>query len=64
MATLEDNRLFSRADIFITPSANLDNSDEDSGDEEQFKKNVNNWTRSQLKAEAEVTVVRDSIWRR
>lgn len=60
IAMLEDDGLFSQADIFIAPPANPDNSDEDSGDEEQM--NVNNLTRRQLEAEAKVTDVRDSIW--
>lgn len=57
---LEDDRLFSQADIIIALPANPDNSDEDSGDEEHM--NMNNLIRSQLEAEAEVTVVLDCIW--
>ncbi|KAL0879451.1 hypothetical protein ABMA27_003202 [Loxostege sticticalis] len=53
----EDDDMFS-ADIFITPPDNWQNSDEDSGDEEFAS--INNLSRHQLLAEAELRVTRSS----
>lgn len=47
----EDGNVLS-ADVYITPPDNYDKSDEDSGDEESA--NINNLSRHQLLAEAEV----------
>ncbi|KAF9410214.1 hypothetical protein HW555_010651 [Spodoptera exigua] len=53
----EDDDVFA-ADIFITPPDNWQNSDEDSGDEEFAS--INNLSRHQLLAEAELRVTRSS----
>ncbi|XP_022825709.1 piggyBac transposable element-derived protein 3-like [Spodoptera litura] len=53
----EDDDVFG-ADIFITPPDNWQNSDEDSGDEEFAS--INNLSRNQLLAEAELRVTRSS----
>ncbi|XP_028167925.1 uncharacterized protein LOC114358232 [Ostrinia furnacalis] len=49
---LEDETDVLAADIFITPPENHDKSDEDSGDEESA--HINNLSRHQLLAEAEI----------
>ncbi|XP_028164373.1 uncharacterized protein LOC114355629 [Ostrinia furnacalis] len=49
---LEDETDVLAADIFITPPENYDKSDEDSGDEESA--HINNLSRHQLLAEAEI----------
>ena len=56
MTKLEDDDLFTRADIFITPPADPNCSDEDSGDE--VDETFNSLTRRQLEAEAMATVKR------
>ena len=53
---LEDDDFFTRADIFITPPADPNCSDEDSGDEAEGT--FNNLTSRQLQAEAVATVKR------
>ncbi|CAG9136190.1 unnamed protein product [Plutella xylostella] len=58
ISQLEEDDDFFAADIFITPPDKWQNSDEDSGDEE-FP-SINNLSRNQLLAEAELRVTRSS----
>ncbi|KAL0879264.1 hypothetical protein ABMA27_003044 [Loxostege sticticalis] len=51
---LEDDTDVLSADIYITPPDNFDKSDEDSGDEEST--GINNLSRHQLLAEAELRI--------
>lgn len=54
LAMLEDDPEFTEATMYITPPADPNCSDEDSGDEDQGT--ANNFTRRQLEAETEVTI--------
>ncbi|XP_048488144.1 piggyBac transposable element-derived protein 3-like [Plutella xylostella] len=58
ISQLEEDDDFFAADIFITPPDKWQNSDEDSGDEE-FP-SINNLSRNQLLAEAELRITRSS----